>query len=76
MPGAVLDLEAIRGLPLREDRIHAATAYIAQIEAQADEARKLRDDEVRALVRQFGPSEAARRSGLSLSTIKLIKGRP
>lgn len=55
-------------------------AYIDHVEmdarALATEARKFRDDEVRALIRQFGPSEAARRSGLSLSTIKIIKGRP
>lgn len=78
--GEVLNLDAIRSLPLREDRIHAANAYITQVEAQTkaqlDAARKLRDDEVRALILQFGPSEAARRAGLSLSTIKLIKGRP
>ena len=70
------DLSAVRALPLREDRIHALNALIEQVEKDAGEARRLRDDEIRALIRQFGPSEAARRSGLSLSTIKLIKGRP
>jgi hypothetical protein len=71
-----MDLDQVRNLPLREERIRAANAYIEQLETQVDEARHYRDREVRALIRQFGPSEAARRSDLSLSTIKLIKGRP
>lgn len=76
MPDVDVDLAAVRAMPLREERIHAATALIEQVEADADAVRRFRDDEVRALIRQFGPSEAARRSGLSLSTVKLIKGRP
>jgi DNA invertase Pin-like site-specific DNA recombinase len=74
------EFAAVRDLPLREDRIRAANAYIERVETDAREhaaeVRKFRDDEVRALIQQFGPSEAARRSGLSLSTVKRMKGRP
>jgi hypothetical protein len=70
------ELAAARTLALREDRIRAASICIEHFGACVEEARRFRDEEVRALIRQYGPAEAARRSGLSLSTIKLIKGRP
>lgn len=72
-PGSLDEVRAIRDI---EDRILAATAYIKRAEAKAAEARKLRDADVRALVAKHGPSEAARMAHLSLSTVKVIKGRP
>ncbi|MGE4164236.1 MAG: hypothetical protein AB7G23_21140 [Vicinamibacterales bacterium] len=76
MTAAPVTLVEIRAIPNIEARIRAATLYIDHAEQQAADARKVRDDDVRTLIATYGPSEAARRSGLSLSTIKLIKGRP
>lgn len=73
-PPATLD--AVRAIRDPVERIAAATAYIERAEAKAAEARRLRDADVRALAAELGPSEAARRAHLSLSTVKLIKGRP
>jgi hypothetical protein len=69
-------LDAVKSIRDREARIRAATEYIERAEAKAAEARHIRDTDVRALIEAHGPSEAARRSGLSLSTVRLIKGRP
>lgn len=72
-PGSLDQVKSIRD---REARIRAATEYIDHALAKATEARQVRDADVRALIEKYGPSEAARRSGLSLSTVRLIKGRP
>ena len=76
MTAAPVTLNEIRAIPDIEARIRAATAYIEHAEQMVADARKVRDDDVRTLIATHGPSEAARRSGLSLSTIKLLKGRP
>lgn len=57
------------------ERIQAAGTYIGQREEAIQEARRIRDDDIRALIKAHGPAEAARRAGLSLSTVKLIRGR-
>lgn len=75
-PPAPRTLEEVRAVRDPEARIHAASAYIAAGEEKLREARRLRDADVRALIEQHGPAEAARRSHLSLSTVKTIKGRP
>jgi hypothetical protein len=54
------------------ERIQAINAYIEQREQATKNARKLRDEDVRALVADHGPSQAAQKSGLSLSTVKSI----
>lgn len=69
-------LDTVRAIPDIEARIHATTAYIDAGDSQLKEARRMRDGDIRILIREHGPSEAARRSGLSLSTVKTIKGRP
>jgi len=71
-----MNLEQLRRLKPGPERIRAIGEYITQGEQKIAEARRLRDGDVRTLVAEHGPAEAARQSGLSLSSIKLIKGRP
>ena len=71
-----MTLEQLRKLRPGPERIHAISEYIALGEEKISDARRLRDEDVRALVAEHGPAQAARLSGLSLSTVKLIKGRP
>jgi len=68
-------LDELRRITDPEKRIAATTAYIEYAEQKVREARLLRDDDIRALVKKHGPAEAARRSGMSLSTVKMIRGR-
>lgn len=72
-PKTIDELRAVRD---PEARVKAADAYIHNGTEKLKEARRLRDEAIRALVALHGPSEAARRAGVSLSTVKLIKGRP
>lgn len=53
----------------------AAGALIEHHEDGLRGARRVRDDAIRALVTQHGPAETARRTGLSLSSVRVIKGR-
>lgn len=71
-----MNLDQLRKLKPGPERIRAIGEYISQGEEKIAEARRLRDDDVRTLVAKHGPAEAARQSRLSLSTVKLIKGRP
>lgn len=71
-----MTLEQLRKLRPGPERIRAISEYIALGEEKISDARKLRDEDVRTLIAEHGPAEAARMSGLSLSTVKLIKGRP
>lgn len=67
-------LEDLRKLVGRgEPLIVAATEVIAGAEAIIKEARILRDTEVAAMAKQLGPAEAARRTGLSLSSVRVIR---
>lgn len=69
------NINALRAMTPGPERIRAADDYIAQREEAIRDARRIRDDDIRALVAEHGPAEAARRSGRSLSTVKLVKGR-
>lgn len=57
------------------DRAAAIAEYLRAGEEKLREARKLRDEDLRVLAEKFGPSEAARRAKVSLSTVKLAVGR-
>jgi len=70
------NLEELRAVSDGVARVRAAQAYLALGEEKLSEARKLRDDAVRALVEEHGPAEAARLTGLSVSSVKAIRGRP
>lgn len=69
------NLAQLRDMPAGPDRIAAAGEYIAEREGAIEEARKIRNADIRALVAEYGPSAAARMTGLSLSTVKLVKGQ-
>lgn len=58
------------------ERIHAADAQIALIEAEISEALAIRDADVRGLIAEHGPAGARDLTGYSASTIRLIRGRP
>lgn len=54
-------------------RIVATGAYIDAGEEKLRLARQLRDQAILRLIAERGPSETARITGLSLSTIKIVK---
>lgn len=56
-------------------RAAAIAEYIAGGEEKLREARRLRDEDFRALAAEHGPSKAARLAGVSLSTMKIAVGR-
>jgi hypothetical protein len=56
-------------------RAEAIAEYLAAGEAKLRDARLLRDEDLRALAAEVGKSEAARRAGVSLSTVKMAVGR-
>lgn len=72
-------LKELRDMPAGIDRIKAAGAYIAEREAAIEEARAVRNADIRELLakedRKTGPAAIARATGLSISTIKLVKGQ-
>jgi hypothetical protein len=69
---APLSLHQLRGMAPGPDRIHAITAYLEQNDRAVRVLRKLRDEDVRALITDHGPARAAQMSGLSPSTVKSI----
>ena len=69
------NLDALRRMQPGPERIAAAGAYIAEREHAIEEARTIRNGDIRALVAELGPAKTARLTGLSLSTIKLVKGQ-
>jgi DNA invertase Pin-like site-specific DNA recombinase len=69
------NLDEVRAVKNRVARIKAAGTYIEHGTAKIREALKIRDDDIRALIDAYGPSEAARLAGVSLSTVKLVSGR-
>lgn len=75
-PPSPATLDALRALPPGPARIAAADAYIAARQDAIRAARAVRDADIRDLITDVGPAEAARVAGRSLSTIKLIRGRP
>lgn len=63
----------LRAISDPTERIAAADGYIAAGEAKLRQARDLRNHAIRELVEQVGPSEAARRSGKSLSYVTSLR---
>ncbi len=55
---------------------HAARLYVEQRQEDITEALRIRDRAIRALLKTHGASEVARLAGVSLSTVKLARGRP
>jgi len=69
------NLDALRAMPPGPERIAAADAYISEREDAIKEARAIRNADVRALVTEHGLATTARMTGLSLSTVKLVRGQ-
>lgn len=69
-------LDQLRQMQPGLARVAAIAAYIEQGEAKMRDARKLRDEDLRLLAAEHGPTKAARQAGVSLSTVKLAVGRP
>jgi hypothetical protein len=67
--------DELRAIEDPEERANAATAYIEAGEQKLTAARKERDKALKAMVKQHGLAETARRTGLSQSTVKIAKGR-
>lgn len=65
---------ALRAIEPAVDRVAAARVFIADREAEAREARKVRNEAVRALVAEYGPAETSRMTGIPLPTVKGIGG--
>lgn len=70
------NLDELRAVPDRVERIHAASAYIEYCESRLAEARRFRDEDIRALAVLEGMAAAGRLAGVSLSTVKQIRRRP
>lgn len=68
-------LQELKSMKPGVPRAEAIAEYIAAGEAKLREARCLRDDDLRTLAAEHGPANAARRAGVSLSTVKLAVGR-
>ena len=70
-------LQELRETPPGFARIAAASAYIAEREAAIEDARAIRNADIRELLKdpKMGPAKIAHETGLSLSTIKLVKGQ-
>lgn len=69
------NLDALRALPPGVERVAAADAYIAEREEAIKDARAIRNADIRALIAEHGLAATARLTGLSLSTVKLVKGQ-
>jgi hypothetical protein len=65
-------LNHLRAMEPGVERIRAIGTYIEQIEREIRKIRKLRDEDVLALISDFGRATAAQKSGLSPSTVKSI----
>lgn len=68
-------LEELRAMTPGPARVAAANAYIAQREEAIEEARRIRNADIRALVAKKGPAVTARILDMKLSTIKAVKGQ-
>lgn len=56
-------------------RTKAAKAYVDQRREAITQALVIRDTAIRELLKQYGPAEVARLCEVSLSTVKLARGR-
>lgn len=69
-------LAGLENLAPGPNRVRAAEAFIARREHEIKAARKIRDDDVRALAAEHGPSKAAELTGLTVANVRAIRGRP
>ena len=69
------NLAELRAVKAPAARAAAARAYVEQRQQAIREALAVRDAAIRELLRDNGPAEVARLCGVSLSTVKLARGR-
>jgi hypothetical protein len=67
------NLAALRAITDPADRALAAAGYILQREQAIEAARGIRDAAIAALLPEFGVTETARRTGVSVTTVKLVR---
>lgn len=75
MTDAPRNMDELRAIKDPEQRANAATAYIEAGEEKIREARRIRAEDIRALVKKHGLAETSRRLNLNLSTVKAIRGQ-
>jgi hypothetical protein len=69
------NLDELRAVKAPADRAVAARAYVEQRQEAIRQALAVRDAAIRELLENSGPSEVARLCDVSLSTVKLARGR-
>jgi len=67
------NLDQLREIDNDEQRATAAAEYIAAREKAIGEARQIRDTAIKNMAEKYGSTEAARRAGVSVSTVKAIR---
>lgn len=75
VPTPPRNLDELRAVTGNEQRVAAADAYLARVHDAQQEARALREEAIRGLITEHGPSKAARLAGVSLTTVKAIRRR-
>lgn len=73
-PDAPTTLDALKKLTGLA-AVQGATAYIANGEEKVREARQFRDTALTTLADRVGLAKAAEQSGLSISTVRIARGR-
>lgn len=68
------NLDDLRAKEPGVERIAAAQAFIAAHKDEIQEALRIRNEDVRAMVAEHGQAETSRRTGIPLPTVKSIKG--
>lgn len=67
------NIDQLRQIGDDEQRASAAVEYIAAREKAIAEARQIRDTAIKNMAEKYGATEAARRAGVSVSTVKAIR---
>lgn len=65
-------IDQIRKMQPGAERVEAISRYIRTGEEKIREARRLRDSDVRELVKTLGPTKTAEAVGLGIHTVKAI----
>lgn len=66
------NLAALRAIRDPAEQARAASRYISEREQAIREARIIRDNAVRLLAKEHGPTRAAALSGVSVSLVKVV----
>lgn len=75
MTEAPKTLAALKAIPDPAERARAARLYIERADSAKRDAQAVRDDAIRTLLKTNGPTTTARLCDVSLSLVKLVRGR-